>query len=583
MFNSFFADINPFYLIILGLVLGSLTLVNRNYDFIQKYSKTSNPESNLGANFNILKTFKKSFSAILLVALGSSFLVSIPNVNVSADPITLPTACTTAGIFDLSVAGDNPNCTGKIQYRVIYKTIDCVANTADFEVQVKSDSAFVQPIMGDYNIRLEYDSTVMTRIGTGLGSLVEQNAYSNVAPSSDSNYNSQNLNGSVQNATSGILSINGFYGQAGNGGMLIPTIFKTVSTIRMNIVNPAAPLNIDVHDITSFPITGNSVVVGNGLGSFDLVNAYQSSALVAQKNIDLVGNTKNTLCATAITNPKIELLKKSTVADTNASGTVNAGDVITYNFTIKNTGDVVLTNATIVDPKCTILPATPLATLAVGATDSTTYSCTYVITAGDVTIGQTKNTASVTAKSPTGADIIDVSDDLNDITKSGLDDPTVTLIPLITVVTPTNSSSSSTSSVIISTSYSAVYGGTVIWVNSNSTSSSSTSSSTSRSSSVSSSISSLSSQSSKSSVPSLTNLDSKIAPMIQANTTAIFSELSPKSTPKSNSQDYLNNSRLPRTGGANSNQLIGVILIILGLAIGTLSNFQKSEEKTQEN
>jgi hypothetical protein len=60
----------------------------------------------------------------------------------------------------------------------------------------------------------------------------------------------------------------------------------------MNIVNPTAPLNMDMHDASSFPTTGNNSVLDDGLGGYDLIEpAYETA------NIDLVGSTKSLLCA----------------------------------------------------------------------------------------------------------------------------------------------------------------------------------------------------------------------------------------------------------------------------------------------
>jgi hypothetical protein len=122
------------------------------------------------------------------VALLSLSLVSL-SFLVTPVSAANPPACTASGTTNLDHSGD-PACAGKVQYRVIYKSIDCVNNTVDFEVQVKSDSAYPQPIMGDYNIRIEYDATVMTRIGTpaSQGSLVQRNRYANGAPANNIAY-----------------------------------------------------------------------------------------------------------------------------------------------------------------------------------------------------------------------------------------------------------------------------------------------------------------------------------------------------------------------------------------------------------
>jgi uncharacterized repeat protein (TIGR01451 family) len=124
---------------------------------------------------------------------------------------------------------------------------------------------------------------------------------------------------------------------------------------------------------------------------------------------------------------KIELLKFSTLLDTNANGYSDVGDTINYTFTVKNTGATDLTAVTLTDSKCSPIVGGPVATLAIGASDTTTFSCKYVLTAADITAGKVDNTATVSGKDPSGKVVSDISDS-NDATKTGLDDPTVTLL-----------------------------------------------------------------------------------------------------------------------------------------------------------
>ena len=265
--------------------------------------------------------------SFLLIFAGLFSSTSFAGTPIASLP-AIPAACdaNTGNSLDIYNHNDDPLCTGKTQYRVIYKSIDCINNTADFEVQAKSDPAFPTPIMGDFNIRINYDSTVMTRIGTGSGSLVIQNNFSNSTPASDPNYSSQNLNGSVQNATTGILSINGFYTGSALGGDIIPNnAFKTISTIRMNIVNPTANLNLDLNDITSFPSTGNNVVIlfdqPNGL--FEIPTGTQNGA-----NIDLVGSTRTLLCATTASSSSSSASSTTSTQSASSSTTTSSQSLV---------------------------------------------------------------------------------------------------------------------------------------------------------------------------------------------------------------------------------------------------------------
>nr|WP_201469816.1 DUF11 domain-containing protein [Microbacterium hydrocarbonoxydans] len=93
-----------------------------------------------------------------------------------------------------------------------------------------------------------------------------------------------------------------------------------------------------------------------------------------------------------------------------ASGaTGRVGDRINYSFTIRNTGNVTLANASLVDPLPGLSPPVitwPTATagsLAVGQT--ATATAFYTITQADVDAGSVRNTATATARTPGGATV----------------------------------------------------------------------------------------------------------------------------------------------------------------------------------
>ena len=52
--------------------------------------------------------------------------------------------------------------------------------------------------------------------------------------------------------------------------------------------------------------------------------------------------------------PAIVITKEGTYVDTNADGITNIGDVISYVFTVENTGNTVLTNITVTDPNAVV-------------------------------------------------------------------------------------------------------------------------------------------------------------------------------------------------------------------------------------
>ncbi len=86
------------------------------------------------------------------------------------------------------------------------------------------------------------------------------------------------------------------------------------------------------------------------------------------------------------------------------------GDVVTYTFTVENTGEVTLTNVKIDDPTLGItgLAVTP-STLEPGQTG--TVQATYTVSGDDVNAGSIYNVANATGTPPVGDDVTDTDDE----------------------------------------------------------------------------------------------------------------------------------------------------------------------------
>jgi uncharacterized repeat protein (TIGR01451 family) len=113
--------------------------------------------------------------------------------------------------------------------------------------------------------------------------------------------------------------------------------------------------------------------------------------------------------------PSIALEKTGVVNDNVVapSGVVNAGDTITYTFTVTNTGNVTLYDITLADTVGGVtITGGPIASLAGGASDATTFSGTYTLTLADVDSGSFSNTATVTGTDPFDTEVNDDDDDV---------------------------------------------------------------------------------------------------------------------------------------------------------------------------
>ena len=112
--------------------------------------------------------------------------------------------------------------------------------------------------------------------------------------------------------------------------------------------------------------------------------------------------------------PQITLEKTGTYVDTPPIHTFNAGDQITYTFTVTNTGNVPLTNITVTDQSITVT-GSPLASLDPGAADATAFTGTYTLTQDDIDAGTFTNTAEA-AGTFNNAQYTDTDDDIQTFT-----------------------------------------------------------------------------------------------------------------------------------------------------------------------
>ncbi|WP_299844640.1 hypothetical protein [uncultured Paracoccus sp.] len=197
---------------------------------------------------------------------------------------------------------------------------------------------------------------------------------------------------------------------------------------------------LDPADITLTPGTAPTPAAGsitmNPDGTITIAAGTTAGTYSYEYTICEILNPENCSTATAtilVTASGISLDKIATLDD-GGDGVANVGDRITYAFTVRNTGTVPLTDVTVSDPQVTVSGG-PIASLAAGATDSTTFSAVHVLTQEDLDAGEFENSASVSGTDPTGVTYIDVSDDPANPTNAdpdgdgNPDDPTIVLLP----------------------------------------------------------------------------------------------------------------------------------------------------------
>ncbi len=149
-------------------------------------------------------------------------------------------------------------------------------------------------------------------------------------------------------------------------------------------------------------LTGDEVsLVVNG----KVAAGYSGPSLVNQVSLTAPAGTndpENTNNQSSVTTP----LLKGGIALVKTGSLSADGNQITYTFTVTNTGDVTINDIVLVDSKMALAKTLP-GTLAAGA--SLTYNEVYTLTQSDKDAGKVSNTASVTAKTPAGNTVTDIS------------------------------------------------------------------------------------------------------------------------------------------------------------------------------
>lgn len=195
------------------------------------------------------------------------------------------------------------------------------------------------------------------------------------------------------------------------------------------IVNPNGGTNSQSFSCGS-PIQslgGGPLEAGKQVGKRDTITIIPGGGITGEVVISRCRNKQGELidCTDPVAEPvepvaapSIDLRKTADVSA--VSDPVSVGDVITYNMTATNNGNVDLTGVDVTDPLGAVTGG-PV-DLAVGA--SAQFTLQYSVTQADINAGEIVNTATATGTDPDGNDVTDTSDDPTDAT-TDVDDPTV--------------------------------------------------------------------------------------------------------------------------------------------------------------
>lgn len=104
----------------------------------------------------------------------------------------------------------------------------------------------------------------------------------------------------------------------------------------------------------------------------------------------------------ACVEPGLTVAKGYEHDDADGDGELSVGEVITYSFTVTNTGNVTITDIAVTDELPGLSPVACTATELAPADEPMVCTATYVVTQGDIDAGGIANVASVTGIPPAG-------------------------------------------------------------------------------------------------------------------------------------------------------------------------------------
>ncbi|HEY1194169.1 gliding motility-associated C-terminal domain-containing protein, partial [Flavobacterium sp.] len=236
-----------------------------------------------------------------------------------------------------------------------------------------------------------------------------------------------------------------------------PAIVKITVVNSVDPIDPATPnqitlgddINISVDgingDLEFVNVLGNDLINGQPINPADVIVKPLTTDPYFEWNADGTVSVKpNTPgktytltyqvcekadplnCSTAVLTvfvevPAIAVVKTATFNDENKDGFANAGETITYKFTVTNTGNVPLKGITISDPLPGVTVSGQSIDLAVNESNETNFTAVYKITQEDINRKTVSNQAIAKGSSSRGVVVEDQSDDSSN---SG-DNPTI--------------------------------------------------------------------------------------------------------------------------------------------------------------
>ncbi|WP_146828778.1 DUF7507 domain-containing protein [Aeromicrobium flavum] len=148
--------------------------------------------------------------------------------------------------------------------------------------------------------------------------------------------------------------------------------------------------------------TRGYVVTAGDVQARVIENSAHSGGVVRRTGTPITARS-NVVTSVPVARPKLELVTRTEVEDTNGNGRIDAGDEVTYTYEVTNEGDVTLKDVTVTDRNLAgqgITVTCRPATLAPGETATCTASAPYVVTDADTERGTIVSDATARGEDP---------------------------------------------------------------------------------------------------------------------------------------------------------------------------------------
>ncbi|MBF4986456.1 hypothetical protein FNJ87_19810, partial [Nonlabens mediterrranea] len=179
-------------------------------------------------------------------------------------------------------------------------------------------------------------------------------------------------------------------------------------------------------DINLGGVTNSAIVNATDDGSGDPLSDVSDSANPIDEDNDMDGDLTNDPTITPLTpTAEITLVKTGVYVDVNMNGMVDVNDMITYTFTVTNSGTIqvnslVINDATVGAVNLAVSPAI------LNPSEMGVATFDYTLTQADIDNGTVVNTATASGFDSIGDPVSDISDSGNPADETGAPDDDTT-------------------------------------------------------------------------------------------------------------------------------------------------------------